>query len=93
MQRPHRRPQELQIFRRVHLGRGTVDDRHVDAHAGFERAQLLEPLPPLQARRRQRDEAGERLAAKRIETEMVVERTLAPRRGGAGEIQRAQPIR
>src|SRR6266567_6925227 len=88
----HRRPQQFQVLGRVDLGGRAIDDRHVDAHAGFERAQLLELLAALERRGRQRDEAGERVAAERIEPEMMVERTLAPGRGGAGEIERTQPI-
>src|SRR6266496_5277745 len=80
----HRRPQQFQVLGRVDLGRGAIDDRHVDAHAGLERAQLLELLAALERRGRQRDEAAERAAAKRIEPEMMVKRPLAPRGGGTG---------
>src|SRR6266571_3466152 len=55
----HHRPHQFQILRRVDLGRGTIDDRHVNAHAGLERAQLLELLAALERRGRQRDEAAE----------------------------------
>ena len=44
----------------------------------------------LERRGRQRDEALERRAAIGIEADVVVERPLAPGRGGAGEIERAQ---
>src|SRR6202162_6107990 len=89
MRSAHRGPRQFQILRRVDLGRGAVDDRHVDAHAGLQRAQLLELLAALERRGRQRDEAAERAAAKRIKPEMMVERSLAPRRIGGGGIQRA----
>ena len=57
---------------------GTVSTmRDVDAHAGFERAQLLELLALLQRRRRQRDEALERRAAIGVEADMMVERPVA----------------
>ena len=81
----------LQVFRRVDAERHGVDERHVDAHAGLERAQLLEPLALLQRRGRQRDEALERRAAIGVEADVVIERAVAVRRGGAGEIERAQP--
>ena len=67
--------------------------RDVDAHAGLERAQLLELLAPLQRRRRQRDEALERRAAIGIKADVMIERPLAGGRRGAGEIERAQPRR
>src|SRR5262245_39379428 len=77
-----------QIFRRVDVERLGADQRHVDAHAGLERAQLLEPLALLQRRGRQRDEAFERRAAIGVKPEVVIERPLPPWRGGAGEIER-----
>ena len=54
---------------------GTVSTmRDVDPHAGLERAQLLEPLAPLERRRRQLDEALERRAAESVKPDVVVER-------------------
>ena len=67
----------------------TIGD--VDAHAGFERAQLLELLAAFERRGRQRDEALERRAAIGVEADVMIERPLAGRRGGAGEVERAQP--
>ena len=67
-----------EIGRSIDTERNRVNERHVDAHAGFERAQLLEALAPLQRRRRQRDEALERGAAIGVEPDMVVMRALAP---------------
>ncbi len=67
-----------------------VDDRRVDAHAGFERAELLELLALFQRRGRQRDVALERGAAVGVEPDVVIERPRAPRRGGAGEIEDAE---
>src|SRR5262245_1137731 len=89
----HRGPYPIEILRRVHFGRGALDDRHVYAHAGFERAELLELLAQLERRGRQPYKAVERLAAKRVEPEMMEQRTLARGRTGAGEIQRAQATR
>ena len=45
----------------------------------------------LQRRRRQRHEALQRRAAVGIDADVMIERALAVRRGGAGEIERAQP--
>ena len=81
----------LQVLRRIDAERHGVDDRHVDAHAGLQRAQLLEPLALFERRRRQRDEALQRGAPIGVKPDVVVERPLAGRRGGAGEIERAQP--
>ena len=73
---------------------GTVSTiADVDAHAGLERPQLLEPLALLQRRRRQRDEALQRRAAIGVEPDVMVERPVARGRGRAGEIERAQPPR
>ena len=55
-----------------------VDDRDVDAHAGFERAQLLELFALLERRGRQGDEARERRAAIGIEPDMMIERRPRP---------------
>src|SRR5438067_1206086 len=52
-----------EVFRRVHSERHALDHRDIDAHAGLERAKLLELLPPFEDRRRQCDEALERAAA------------------------------
>src|SRR2546423_15410839 len=71
--------------------RHAFDDRDIDAHAGFERAQLLELFAPLQRRPRQPDKARQRRTAIGVEPDMMVERALARGRGGAGEIERAQP--
>ena len=67
----------LQIGRRIDAERHAVDDGDVDAHAGFERAQLLELLALLERRGRQRDEARERGAAIGVEADVVVERAVA----------------
>src|SRR3546814_17697766 len=69
--------------------RNGVNERHVDAQAGFERAELLEPLAAFEPRRRQRDEARQRLPAIGVEPDLVVKRPVPRRHGGAGEIGRA----
>src|SRR5260370_20548928 len=72
MRSAHHGPQQFQILCRVDLGRGAIDDCDVDAHAGLERAQLLELLAALERRWRQRDETAERIAAKRIQPALSV---------------------
>ena len=61
---------------------GTLfDHRDVDAHAGVERAQLLELLALLVGRRRQLDETLQRRAPVNIEPDVVVVRAGAGRVG------------
>src|SRR6185437_1868128 len=67
--------------------RNGVNERHIDAHAGFERAELLEALALLQRRWRQGNEALERGAAIGVEAYMVVVRAAAMRHGQAAEIK------
>ncbi len=67
-----------------------IDDGDVDPHAGFQRPELLQLLPHFERRGRQRDVAGKRGAAIRIEADVVVERAVAVRRGGAREIEGAE---
>src|SRR5262245_31666803 len=86
---PENLPRPLEIGGRVDAERRAVDDAGVDAHACFERAQLLEFFASFERRRRQRDEPGERDAAKRVKTDVVIERALARGCHGAGEIERA----
>ena len=80
-----------EVVGRVDAERRRVDERDVDAHARLQRAQLLEPLALLQRRGRQGDEARERGAPIGVEADVVQQVALAPRRAGAGEIERAQP--
>ena len=74
----------------VDAERHVVDEHDVDAHAGLERPQLLEPLPHLERRGRQRHIALERRAPIGIEPDVVEERPRPARRGGAREIERPQ---
>src|SRR5690349_2976499 len=74
----------LQLLGRVDAERHRRDQRDVDAHAGLERAQLLELLAPLQRRGREPHEPLERVAAVGVEPDVMVERPVAVRRGGAG---------
>ncbi len=74
----------FKIFRRVDAKRHGIDQRHVDAHAGFQQAQLLEPLAQFQRRRRQRDEPRQRRAAIGIKPDVVIERAVAGRARSRG---------
>ena len=53
--------------------------RDVDAHAGFERAQLFELLALFERRGRQRDEALQRRAPIGIKPDVMIERPFARR--------------
>src|SRR5207248_11789752 len=64
--------QPFQILGRVDLLRRAVDDHDVDAHAGLERAQLLEFFSPFELRGRQADEPGERRTPECVKAEMVI---------------------
>src|SRR5262249_33309849 len=83
----------FEIRGRVDAERHAVDDGRIEAHAGLERAQLLEFLALFERGRGQRHETGERRAAKGIKADVMIERPLAGRRRRAGEIKRAQPPR
>src|SRR3984957_12799022 len=83
-------PGALQILWRVDAERRRIDERDVDSHSRLQRAQLFELFAPLQRRRRQPDETGERLAAIGVKPDVMQQRPLAPWRAGAGEINRAQ---
>ena len=69
----------VELVRRVDPQRNGGDHGDVDAHAGLERAKLLQPLAPLERRGRQRDETLQRGAAIGIEADMVEERRPRPR--------------
>src|ERR1700693_1847505 len=83
--RPRRRPsacgrigppdeaaRPLEIGRSIDTERNGVNDLDVDAHAGFERAQLLELLALLQHRRLQGNEARQRRPAVRVYADVVI---------------------
>src|SRR5262245_45017646 len=76
----------LEVGRSIDTERDSVNEADMDAHAGFERPQLLQLLPELERRRWQRDEAGKRAPGIGVDADMVVERALAVRRGGAREV-------
>src|SRR3954470_19566531 len=68
----------FEVRRRVDAARHGVDDRYVDPHPGFERPELFQLLLKLQRRGRQCHEALQRLAAIRIQSDMVIARPVAP---------------
>ena len=73
---------------------GTVSTiADVDAHAGFQRAQLLELLALFQRRRRQRRRSAPAPRGDRRRGRCDGRAARRPGRGGAGEIERAQPPR
>src|SRR4051794_33968762 len=67
----------------VDAARHGIDDGHVDPHPGLERPELFQLLLKLQRRGRQRHETPQRLAAIRIQSDMVVARPVAPGSSGA----------
>src|SRR6185369_7873402 len=77
----------------VDAARDAVDDGDVDPHPGLQRAQLLELLLLLQRGRGQRHEPFQRGATVGIQANVVVARTVAMGRRGAGEIERTEPFR
>ena len=80
----------LEIVGSIDAERNRVNERHVDAHAVLERAQLLEALALLERGRPQPDEALERRAAKSIDADVMVERPFSVGGRGAREQQGAQ---
>ena len=78
-----------QILRSIDAGRDSVNAGDADGHAVLQRAQLLQPLPPFQRRGRQAHEAFQGRAAIGVDADMVPDRPLPRRCGGAGEIERA----
>ena len=80
-------------MRSIDAERHVVDHDGIDAHPGLQRPQLLQPLAHLQRRRREADETLQRFAAIGIETDVMIERAIAPGRRGAGEVERPQPAR
>ncbi len=72
------RPRALEVGRSIDTVRHAVNERDFDPHAGFQSAQLLEALAPFQCRLGQRDEARQRPAAEGVETDMMIQRTVAP---------------
>ena len=81
----------LKVLRRIDAERHGIDDRYVDAHAGLQRAKLLQLLALFERRGRQLDEAFQRRPAIGVKPDVMIERAVAGGRGGAGEIERAQP--
>src|SRR4051812_19482495 len=81
----------LQVLRRIDAERHRLNDCDVDAHAGFDRAELLQLLALLERRRRELNETLQRRAPIGVKSDVMMERPIARGRDGAGEIERAQP--
>src|SRR3954451_3834284 len=79
----------FEVRRRVDAARHRIYDGHVDPHPSLERAELFQLLLEFQRRGRHRHKTLQRLAAIRIQSDMVVARPAPPGSGGAGKIQRA----
>ena len=77
----------FQLLRRIDAEGHVFHHRHVDAHAGIERAQLLELLAPLVGRRRQLDETLERRAPVGVKPDVVI---MRPRAGRIGVVVNVQ---
>ncbi|QTK80095.1 hypothetical protein AT6N2_C2487 [Agrobacterium tumefaciens] len=80
----------FEVMRRVDAERYRVDDFRVDAHAGLECPQLLQPFALFQRGRRQAYECLQRCTAIGVETDVMIKRAIAIGRGGARKIKRAQ---
>src|SRR3546814_7392261 len=91
--RIERAPSLFQLGRRVHPERHGLDPSDLDAHAGLQRPQLLQPLAQLERRRRQRHEAVERGPAVGVQADVVEHLALAPRHRQLAEIQGAAEAR
>ena len=85
-------PSAGEIGRRIdlHADLRLVDQADPDAHPGFERAQLFEPLALFENAARQGHKAVERGAAIGVEADMLVMRSVAPRHRRLAEIERAR---
>src|SRR3954452_9849573 len=81
----------LKVLRRIDAERYGFDDRHVDAHTGFHRAELLQLLALFERRGRQLNETFQRRPAIGVKSDVMVERSVARGRGGSGEIECTQP--
>src|SRR5438105_3296002 len=88
----HQFPGPFEVGRGIDLDAepSRVDQADRDAHAGFERAQLLEPLALFEDAARQADIAVERGAAIGVKPDMLVMRPLAPRHDRLRKIERAR---
>src|SRR5664279_3920745 len=83
----------FEVGRRIDAARHGVDDSDVDPHAGLDRPELLELLAQFQHGGRQPDVTLQGLPAIGVEADMMIARSVAPWRRGAGEVKRAQPPR
>src|SRR6478672_6407805 len=67
----------LKVLRRIDAERYGFDDRHVDAHTGFHRAELLQLLALFERRGRQLNETFQRRPAIGVKSDVMVERSVA----------------
>src|SRR6476660_4575189 len=67
----------LKVLRRIDAERYGFDDRHVDAHAGLHRAELLQLFALLERRWRQLDETFQRRTAIGVKPNVMVKRPVA----------------
>src|SRR5215467_14221638 len=81
----------FEVVWRIDTERHRIHDRHVDPHAGFKRAQLLELFAPLQCRRGQADEPLKRRPPISVKSDVVIERSVSVGCGRPGEVERPQP--
>src|SRR5437764_9390117 len=88
--RRKQRARLLQVLGRIDAEDHIGGERDIDAHAGFERAQLLEPFALLQYRWRQLDEARQCFAPVCVEADVMIQRPFAGGRGRARGIERAE---
>ncbi|ENN84443.1 hypothetical protein RHSP_22368 [Rhizobium freirei PRF 81] len=80
----------FKVLGSIDTERDRVNDLHIDAHAGFQRPQLLQRFAPLERRWAEAHEFLQSCAAISVEADMMVERAVAVRGGGTGEVKRAQ---
>src|SRR4029078_12644895 len=66
------RPRALEVGRSIDTERNSVNERHIDAHAGFEGAKLLQLFAPFQDSGGQGHESLQRRAAISIKPDMMI---------------------
>ena len=90
---PDEAARPLEIGRSIDTERNSVNDLDVDAHAGFERTQLLELLTLLERRRLQADEALQRRPAVGVDADVMIKGSFTIGGGCAREVESAQAPR
>src|SRR3981081_2360482 len=82
----------FEIVGRINAERHRIHDGRVDPHSCFPRPALFELRALFQHRWLELDVALQRVAPIGVEPDVMVARTVAVRRGGAGKIQRPEPL-